>query len=157
MRKVAAEPELFERLASGLPDIPRFVETRSMLILNRCEVTGIDGRGSLNFVVRNVETGLISIIGKPPVDAITEVVEAGGGGGTVLAFDNNLSDVKEALPRRQFERATLHLLGHAPLLPEVPVGTVRILSLEEVERLEDVPVECRGEMVIEARHTHIAA
>ena len=42
------------RLARTLPDIPRWIETRSMLLSEECEVFGLE-EGSSDFVVRDEE------------------------------------------------------------------------------------------------------
>ena len=41
------------RLARVLPDVPRWVETRSMLHSCRCEVFGLEEGGDPGFVVRD--------------------------------------------------------------------------------------------------------
>jgi hypothetical protein len=47
------------RLAHNLPDIPRWVETRSMWLSGRCEVFGLEEDGDPSFVVRTIEDVLI--------------------------------------------------------------------------------------------------
>jgi hypothetical protein len=42
---------LLPKLALSLPDIPRCVETRSMLLSGRCELFGVDETGTLSFAV----------------------------------------------------------------------------------------------------------
>lgn len=149
--------ELHTRLAQALPDIPRYVETRAMLIANQCEVFGLDASHPQSFVARHLETGLISVIGSPPVEAIRQAVEADIDEDTVLAFDDNFELVREALPGWRFERATLHLLGEASYLPEATEGSVRFLTSVEVEALSGVPEDLKEELILEATHTEIAA
>ena len=152
-----AESELLIRLARALPDVARFVETRSMLLSGRGEVYWLEDSSSLSFVARNLETGLISIIGKPPGDVIAKVVESGGKEGAVLAFEDNLELAQAALPGKRFERAILHHLERPDYLPKVPERMVRFLTRVEVETLVEVPTELRDELLVESRHTRIAA
>lgn len=56
------------RLIQTLPDIPRWVETRSILLSGRCEVLGLEDESEgLSFVVRDTasESIYISIVGRP--------------------------------------------------------------------------------------------
>ena len=149
--------EIMVRLAKALPDISRYVETRAMLLMNRADMFGLEQSGSLNFVVRNVETDLLSVIGKPPIEALYQAVEAARNRDTLLAFQDNVEYVREAMPERNFERAILHVLPEAAVLPDAPPEMVRFLSSEEIEALAGVPADLKKEILIEAKHTPIAA
>ena len=58
----------------GLPDVPRWVETRSMLLSGRCEVFRLEEGEDLGFVVRDAEDVLVSVVGCPGSEAIEEAV-----------------------------------------------------------------------------------
>ncbi len=74
------------RLARALPDIPRWVETRSMLLSGRCEIFGLEGKTEPCFIVRDSEEEpcfvvrdyeeheerLVSVVGRPAEGAIRE-------------------------------------------------------------------------------------
>ena len=70
-------PPTPERLARLLPDIPRYVETRSMLLSGSCEVLGLEkgerGGSEPSFVARELEEGeeqMIYVVGRPPSEVI---------------------------------------------------------------------------------------
>ena len=46
---------ILDRLVRALPDVPQWVETRSMLLSGRCEVFGLKEGEDLGFVVRDAE------------------------------------------------------------------------------------------------------
>ncbi len=148
---------LHTELAKALPDIPRFIESRGMLLANRCKIFGFEESECKSFVVCHNEVGLISVIGKPSIEAIRQAVEGSDKQGAVLAFDDNYLMVKEGLPNWQSEKATLYLLVDSPTLPCVPDGRVRFLKAEEVESLTGISGELKEELVIESKVTRIAA
>jgi RimJ/RimL family protein N-acetyltransferase len=144
-------------LAKRLPDIARFVETRAMLLANQCEIFGLDETAETSFVVRNLETGTISVIGNPASEAIIRAIEPGDVRGNVLAFDDNFSFVETALPHWRSEKATLHLLSESPSFPIVPDGMVRFLGEGEISSLPGVSDELKQELMTAAKQTQIAA
>ena len=120
------------RLAALLPDVPRFLETRGML-LEGCDLLGMEeGPAGPNFVARGLypEGELVSVIGHPPAGAIVEAVSRNGDTGAVIAMPENASFVSQVLPGWEMKLAILHLLGQAGL--QVPggilEGEVRLLS-----------------------------
>jgi RimJ/RimL family protein N-acetyltransferase len=151
------ESVLHTELAKSLPDIPRFVETRAMLLANHCEIFGFDAADSANFVVCHREIGTVSVIGKPPGEVILQAVESGDQQGDVLAFEDNFSFVETILPAWNSEKAILHLLGDCPSLPVVPAGLVRFLREGEVSALADLSDELEEELMAAAKLTQIAA
>ncbi len=143
------------RLARTLPDVPRWVETRSMLLSGRCEVFGLEEGGDSGFVVRDAEDRLISVVGCPARDAIEEAVTREWD--VVIAQLENGSYVAGVLPGWKAVRATLHLLGDASRLPHVPTGTVRLIEPSELDSLNDLPPELCSEFRIAAWRSPIAA
>ena len=86
------------RLARILPDVPRWVETRSMLHSCRYEVFGLEEGGDPGFVVRDTGDVLISVAGRPAAGAIADVVIREWGEDVVVPQLQNDSYVAEALP-----------------------------------------------------------
>lgn len=138
------------RLARDLPDIPRWIETRSMLLSGDCEVFGLEQGGS-DFVVRDPE--LISVVGHPSWAAIREA--ASRGWVDLLAFPENRVHVFSVLPGWTDVRATLHMLGNAHRLPEVPEGSVRQLAVSEINGIEGLPSHLCSELELAARESLI--
>jgi GNAT superfamily N-acetyltransferase len=136
-----------DRLLRALPDVPRWVETRSMLLSGRCEVSGLAQEGELSFVVRDTGAGAgyASVVGRPDRDAITEAVAHYSEEGEVLAVPENRAHAAAALPGWRCVSTVLHDLGDALRMPDVPEGSARLLPAEEVLDL-DLPQDLRSEL-----------
>lgn len=134
------------RLAALLPDVPRFVETRAMLLRGCCEVLGLEeDAASPSFVTRDGEEALVCVVGYPAREAVAEAVARNGDAGAVIATPENVSRVAQAVPGREPQPAILHLLGEAERLPGATEGEpVRLLSGPEELRL--LPPGLRAEL-----------
>ncbi|QIN79859.1 GNAT family N-acetyltransferase [Rubrobacter marinus] len=119
------------RLAALLPDTPRFLETRGMLLEGCCEILGSDegGEGGPSFVARGLypEEKLVSVVGRPPDEWVAEAVARNEGSGAVIAMPENAASVARTLPGWEMQTAVLHRLGEGGLL-WTPRGDVRMLS-----------------------------
>ena len=137
------------RLAALLPDIPRFVETRAMLLGGRCEVLGLEeDAASPSFIVRDGEESLVCVVGYPAREALAEAIARNGNAGAVIAMPENVSRVAQAIPGRDPQSAILHLLGEAERLPGAAENEpVRLLSGPEELRL--LPPGLRTELRVE--------
>ena len=154
--RVPDPPNEHARLAALLPDVPRFVETRGMLLEGRCEVLGLERGPSPSFVTRDGDEKLVCVVGSPALEAISEAVARNGGAGEVIAMPENAARVAEALPGWRALPVVAHLLGEGERLPEAPGGTVRFLSgPEEIggvrpELREELERALRGGMPVAA-------
>jgi RimJ/RimL family protein N-acetyltransferase len=143
-------------LAERLPDVPRWVEARDLLLFGGCEVFGLQETPELSFVVRDPATELVAVIGTPTPEAIQAAVQQNVHGGTVIAPLDQKALLTRALPEWNATRAILHLLGDAPQLPEIPRGAVRFLDAAALDRLR-APEDLLQELKIGAEHSPIAA
>lgn len=142
---------ILKRLAGSLPDIPRWLETRSMLLSNRCEVLGFkEASPEVSFVARELEERedrLICLVGRPSTDAIEEAVKRGRNPGLVLAAPEGISHIYDALPGWSATRATLHRMGKSSRLPQVAGGEVRQFRASDLAAVADaLPEELRSEL-----------
>jgi hypothetical protein len=142
------------RLAHLLPDVPRWIETRSMLLLGECEVFGLGEDDS--FVARDTGYPAVCVVGRPSEQAIREAV-AGPREYEVVVPPENGPHVAAALPGWNESRATLHQLGDERSLPHVPAGAVRLLDPSELEGIEGVPRDLLSELAVAARRSPVAA
>ena len=112
--------DLGRRLAGELPDEPRWLETRAMLLGGHAQVTGGDSVAT-GFVVRVVHGALsvVAVVGQPSRNAIAEAVADVTEYTPVVAQLADRSHVADALRARgdsswTSERAILH---RRPALP----------------------------------------
>lgn len=172
-----------KELAAALPDIPRWVEVRSMLLADTCEVFGVSEPGP-SFGAVNPYTGVAVVVGTPPVDAIHAVVERLRRDDDLLAFDENLGHVTAALGGWRVSPAVLHMLSDSTGLPQLePVGVgapmarphhgphplpvpsdrldekivIRMMSGDEVADVERASRELRDELMRAALVGRVAA
>jgi GNAT superfamily N-acetyltransferase len=109
-----------------------------MLLSGECEVLGLSGDEDPSFVVVNAsDDPLISVVGTPATDAIETAVARAPDNCDVLAFPENRSHVSAVLPGWTGVGAVLHRLADGAKLPEVPAGSVILLSPPEVFDLID--------------------
>ena len=134
------------RLAALLPDAPRFVETRWMLLQGRCEVLALQADATNpSFVARDEEERLVCVVGTPAASAILDAVARNGDGGALISMPENVSRVRQALPGREARPAALHRLGDDERLPEPPEDEeVRLLT--QPEELLSLPPGFRAEL-----------
>jgi GNAT superfamily N-acetyltransferase len=142
---------VLDRLAHTLPDIPRWLYVRSMLLSGRCEVLGLaEGGPEPQFVVRELEESedrTVCVVGRPPADAIREATRRNRDGGEILTTPEGASLILSALPDWTATRATLHLLGDASRLPRIVEGEVRPFGASDLATVADeLPEELRSEL-----------
>lgn len=139
-----------KRLAGSLPDVPRWLETRSMLLSGRCEVLGLEeGAPTPSFVTRELEEGeeqMIYVVGRPMSEAIREAARRNRGAGMALTTPEDAPHVLGALAGWTPTRATLHVLGDVSRLPRPAGGEVRPLGASDLRAswAEGLPEDLRA-------------
>jgi GNAT superfamily N-acetyltransferase len=147
---VPSGSSLAERLAGYLPDVPRWLEVRSMLLSGRCEVLGLEEREPQpSFVARELEEGedqMVYVVGRPSSVAIREAARRNRDAGMAMAVPEDASYIEGVLPGWTATRATLHLLGDAPHLPDLAEGEVEPLGASDLHAswVEDIPEDLRS-------------
>jgi GNAT superfamily N-acetyltransferase len=151
-----ADPTI-RRLLSALPDQPKWVEMRAMLLWGQCEVYGLEDAERLSFVARNAEMEMVAVCGRPAPDEIQRIVTLFPSPETVLCPPEDRSHVAEALPEWRSELATIYRLATVERLPEVPADAVRLLSISEIETMSHAPAELKEELIDAATYSPVAA
>jgi len=151
-----ADPTI-QRLLSIVPDQPKWVELRGMLLSGQCEVDGMEDAERLSFVARHAETDLVFVYGRPAPDVIRQVVARQSSPEAVLCLPEDRGHVAEALPEWRCELATIYRLANSDRAPEVPVGAVRLLTPAEVEAMDHTPAELKEELIEGAKYSPVAA
>ncbi|HYW11584.1 MAG TPA: GNAT family N-acetyltransferase [Longimicrobium sp.] len=148
---------LGQALADRLPDVPRWVEARSMLRGGTCEILGVHEAPQLSFVILDPGgMGGVIVVGAPADETIRDAAARSTGGGSLVAPLEEAARIARLLPEWTATRAILHRLGDAPRLPDVAPGQVRFVDAAELGTM-DVPPELAEELVTCAEGSPIAA
>ncbi|HEX6737696.1 MAG TPA: GNAT family N-acetyltransferase [Vicinamibacteria bacterium] len=135
---VSASAQLLDRL----PDLPRHVEARGLLLSGRCEVLAA-GDGAL-LCAR--ETPLVCVVGRPGPAAFAQVL-AGAGEHEFLAPATERAFVQSALDEWEAEEAAVHVLPEGtPLPPPLPGIDVGCLDQGDEESLPTMPEDLAHEL-----------
>jgi GNAT superfamily N-acetyltransferase len=122
-----------EALLASLPDVPRWVELRSLLLAGRGEILGCSAE-PLACAVSDPAFGSAIVVGRPPPGAIGEAFALAGPEGTVLGTPENRAWIEAALPELRVERVLIHELA-ATSLPQPRPGDVRQLASGDLTTL----------------------
>lgn len=110
--------EALRRLAAALPDIPRWLETRGMLLSGDAEVSGLRERPAASFVVRDTVTGALSVVGRPDAAVVRDAAaKSAGSTEGLLCQAEDEAFVAPLLPGWRRDVAILHLLANSANLP----------------------------------------
>lgn len=113
-----------QSLARALPDIPRFVETRGLLLGGRCVVTSSrDG-----FVVKALDGPLVCCVGLPDPETIRQAVADPNPDLRVLVQPENEDHAALALPGWGRGSATIHRLEPGRWPEPDPSVDIRLLQ-----------------------------
>lgn len=146
-----------EALAKRLPDIPRWVEARSLLLSRECQIFGYDRNAKeLAFVVADPELDPICVIGFPDASAITAAVASKRGATVVLATPENQDEVAQILGDWRSGVAVLHTLADTSRLPDFSQYDIRLVNKAELEA-PSVPSRLRQELQRACEYSPVAA
>ncbi|MEM9908706.1 MAG: GNAT family N-acetyltransferase [Cyanobacteria bacterium P01_D01_bin.44] len=140
--------ELIEAFITALPDIPRWVEVRGMLLAGRGHAYGVELAPVPTGVVFQPDIKLAAVVGQPELDLIREIAQNAD---EILAVPENADWVTRALSDWTAELATLHVLSDRSQLPEPSSESVRLLNPEDISAFPDLPVPFREELEIAFR------
>jgi hypothetical protein len=115
-------------LARRLPDLPRWVEARSLLLWGPCEIFGLEEEPELSAVLRDPETGSVFVVGTPAMRHVQAAVQRNEHGGELIAPREQVSRLSHVLPGWTHTRAILHLLRDPTHLPAAAGGGVHFLD-----------------------------
>jgi GNAT superfamily N-acetyltransferase len=115
-------------IAQRLPDLPRWVEARALLLGEPCEIFGLQEDPDLSLVVRDPDTELVFIIGTPAVTAVHAAVRKNVRGGEVIAPLEQAPWLADALPEWARTRIIVHHLADPHCLPDASAGAVGFLD-----------------------------
>ena len=144
-------------LAKALPDIPRWIETRSLLLSGHCTILGSDPLGE-GAVICATEIRLLSVIGRPRHDLVREAISISSPGWELIGQEESADWLRQALPDHPPETATLYGLGDMARLPRaIDTTRVRFLTPKDQFSLGHLPRELAAEIAGAICRTPVAA
>ena len=148
-------PANFRSLAARLPDIPRWVEARGLLLSSCCEVFGLEEQPALSFVLRDPDVESIFVIGAPDESVLRDVAGQGAPGG-VIATPEHGDRVAAALAGWTRSPIILHVLPSSERLPLPASGEVGFVGVDALDGVS-IPDDLRRELRAGAESSPIAA
>ncbi len=143
--------------AGLLPDIPRWVETRGMLLSGRGVVLGAVDETSHDFVVRGLRSRLISVVGHSLPRYLHDAVVRSEAGVEVLATPENDEHVSTILKDWHRSPAILHQLAQPFHFQIRKDPTVRFIEQHELHPLRNDFPDLVDELLEALEFTQVAA
>lgn len=133
-----------QQVAQRLPDLPRWVEARSLLLHDLCTLFGLQQEPDLAMVIRDAEDGTLFVVGRPSEEAVWAALGAGRQGEVIapMALAGWLADL---LPERPQARIIVYRLAETKRLPELSAEQVGFLDPARIAHLS-LPDELREEL-----------
>jgi GNAT superfamily N-acetyltransferase len=131
-----------------VPDLPRWIDTRGMLLSGRAEVRGPAGplESIPGLIVCVRDAALVSIVGRPAESDIAEVIGTLAGDVNVLVQMEDADYVGRTLAGWRRQRAIVHVLPQLPDGDADPDPHARVFTLESAPRFDHVPELLRREL-----------
>jgi RimJ/RimL family protein N-acetyltransferase len=131
-----------------VPDEPRWIDTRGMLLSGRAEVYPTLASGhvpGLIVVVR--DSALVAIVGRPAELDIANVIGTLSGDVNLLAQMEDADYISAALRTWRRQRAIVHVLRQLPQWDAKPDPHTRVFTFESAPRFDHAPELLRRELL----------
>jgi RimJ/RimL family protein N-acetyltransferase len=137
-----------EHALARLPDEPRWVDVRGMLLSGRARVQAAPDAspGRHGFIVTVPDVSLAAIVGEPPPELIAATVTGLIGDVNLLAQHEDAGSVRAALPGWIRHTAILHVLPEVVPWESEPDPATRVFGRGSAPRLDHVPEPLRREL-----------
>ena len=143
----AGDPAALAAALAVVPDVPRWVDTRGMLLSGRATVRVAPGSTvAAGFVATARDLALASVVGHPPVEVIRSAVTALTGDVNLLSPDSAAGLVRDAFPLWRRRTAILHVLPGVTEWEEEQDRDARVFTRETAPRFDHVPAPLGGEL-----------
>jgi GNAT superfamily N-acetyltransferase len=147
-----------KNIALSLPDIPRWIYARWMMLSGTGILFGTPSTEDVSMVVVNPDNGLTCVIGTPAAEHIHEAMERGGANVRLIAYSENFDHIKGFLSGWTESPAILHTLRNdRPITNNAGIHRIKFLSRSELETLTDLPSELLAELTAAIIYSKVAA
>ncbi len=146
-----------QQLAARLPDLPRWVEVRDLLLADEATVYGWQTEPELAAVARETDGQVAFVIGAPDLAAVMAAVRGLAGEDSGLIAPEAVADrLLPALPGWRRTRIRLHTLPDLARLPSAEAGQVEFIDVAVLDG-QAIEEELLGELRSGAQHSLLAA
>lgn len=130
---------LLDELAAALPDLPRWVAPRGLLLERRCDVLlGPEGKRGAGYLVLERGGPEAFAVHRPVASLVKQLSGLASPTASILAPIESAEPWRALLPGWREQPAVVHVHPAPATLPK-PTHPTRFLTLEDVERLDALP------------------
>lgn len=141
-----AQDTLLQELAAALPDLPRWVAPRGLLLEHRCEVLfGPEGRRGAGYLVLEHGGPKAFAVHRPSAGLAAQLRGLGQSATSILSPIESAEPWRELLPGWSEQPAIVHVHPAPATLPR-PVHPTRYLTLADLEAFTALPDELADEL-----------
>src|SRR5262245_29306211 len=149
--------EVLTELAGTLPDLPRWVAPRGLLLDRRCDVLlGPEGKRGAGYLVLERGNPEAFAVHRPVASLVAQLSGLPAPAPSILAPIESAEPWRALLPGWREQPAVVHVHPAPGTLPK-PTHETRYLTLEDVETLEDLPSGLADELRRALAHGPVAA
>lgn len=148
-------PLTLRHLATRLPDIPRWVEARDLLLTGRGEIHGLKDDPEPSLLLRDPDADSLFVIGAPSLSLLRDIAAQGVTGG-IIATPEQAGEIAAALPGWTRSPIMLHLLSAPDMFPPSDGGDVAFIDVGALDGIS-LPSDLRHELESGAESSPIAA
>jgi GNAT superfamily N-acetyltransferase len=141
-----AQDHLLEELAAALPDLPRWVAPRGLLLERRCDILlGPEGKRGAGYLVLEHGGPEAFAVHRPVASLVTQLDQLGSPAERILVPIESAEPWRALLPGWREQAAVVHVHPAPATLPR-PAHPSRFLTLADVAELADLPAELAAEL-----------
>lgn len=130
-----------------VPDLPRWIDTRGMLLSTRSVVFAPAGPLGVDLVAAVPDAALASVVGRPPRTTMRSALLSLAGDVNVLSQMEDADYVAAALPGWRRQRAIIHVLPDAMPWERDSDAGARMFVRQTAPRFDHVPEHLRRELL----------
>jgi GNAT superfamily N-acetyltransferase len=147
VQRTPASRSLIALALSRVPDLPRWIDTRGMLLSTRSLVFAPAGSLGSDVVAAVPDAALASIVGRPPRATMREALLSLTGDANVLSQMEDADYVAAALAGWRRQRAIIHVLPGAMAWDRETDTGARVFTRQTAPSFDHVPPLLRRELL----------
>jgi len=145
------------KILQQLPDIPRYIYARWMLLSGSGRIFMSDSREDVDTVIQHPANGLTCVIGMPDPEVLHEAIDALDIPALLLAVPENSAYIEKLFPDWNASTARMHILPPNVNLDISPDIRVSFLDKEDLSEMDHLSGELQSELLTASIHSPIAA